>query len=578
MAWLARFCGGLLAVLILALSPAGAQPAGEAAQKRVALVLGNSAYRFASKLPNAVADAKAVTAALTGLGFDVEAGTDFTKAQLVALLANFSRKAKGADLAVVYFAGHAVQVDNENYIIPIDARLRAKSDLGRETISSASLIGPALAARSRILVLDACRNDPFSEGFLAPGGANEARAGLARPAITAPGTLIAFATNPGEVAYDSAPANDQNSPFTAAFVTALRQRGQEVNQLFTRVRQEVVEATFQKQTPWATSSLLEEIYLAGLPDARASESEVELAMWKSIERSSVRSDFDLFLKRFPKSTFASLASSRLEDLRTRSAGDLKVFSDCKGCPEMVLLPAGSFVMGGHDGDGERTPREVPPHRVQVKAFAIGRFAVTFEEWDACVAASGCSARPSDAGWGRARRPVGDITYEDALGYTAWLSKKTGRRYRLPSEAEWEYAARGGGESPRFWGNDADRACRFANVFDAAAQAGLRAPRKAHGCSDGFRNTAPVGSFEANGFGLFDMIGNVWQWTADCWQENYAAAKGDAAPFEKPGCALRALRGGSFMSEPPVARVSTRWPNDIEEKDITIGFRLAREAE
>jgi len=171
-----------------------------------------------------------------------------------------------------------------------------------------------------------------------------------------------------------------------------------------------------------------------------------------------------------------------------------------------------------------------------------------------------------------------VTYADATDYTAWISRRTGKRYRLPTEAEWEYAARGGTDTPRFWGTNSADACRYANVFDTTAAKGVSYKWTPHACSDGHVFTAPVGSFKPNPFGLYDMIGNVWQWTADCWRDTYDSKPQEVASLTGPACSFRALRGGSWMSDPANARVSARMRNDGEDADTNIGFRVVRDAQ
>jgi len=191
-------------------------------------------------------------------------------------------------------------------------------------------------------------------------------------------------------------------------------------------------------------------------------------------------------------------------------------------------------------------------------FAVGKFEVTFEEWDACVAQGGCRHRPDDRGWGRGRQPVMDVSWGDAQEYVAWLSRKTGKSYRLLSEAEWEYAAQAGS------GREA-AATRGANQANC------------DGCGsrwDG-RQTAPVGSFAANAFGLHDMLGNVWEWTADCWNATHAGATSDGSARQGGDCSLRVFRGGSWNSHPGDARSAIRLRANSVMRGGCCGFRVAR---
>jgi len=196
---------------------------------------------------------------------------------------------------------------------------------------------------------------------------------------------------------------------------------------------------------------------------------------------------------------------------------LPEFRDCADCPVMVEIPAGTFMMGSGPDQMHTTwfaNRDVPnPEKPQIevmieKPLAIGKFEVTFAEWDRCVEAGGCSHVPDDEGWGRNYRPVMNLTRDDALEYVRWLGQVTGQPYRLPSEAEWEYAARAGTRTARPWGEE---------VGDGMAVCTRCGSRWDH------RSTAPVGSFPANGFGLHDMLGNVEEWVADCWTRTHEGA-------------------------------------------------------
>ncbi len=177
------------------------------------------------------------------------------------------------------------------------------------------------------------------------------------------------------------------------------------------------------------------------------------------------------------------------------------FRDCAECPEMVVIPAGSFMMGSPANEPGRYNDEGPRHRVTIRReFALGRYEVTFAEWDTCVHAGGCRNRPRDNGWGRGNRPVINVSWDDAKAYVRWLARKTGQDYRLPSEAEWEYAARAGMPTAYCWGARASH--EYANYGKDECCGGLSRGR------DRWENTAPVGSFLANRFGLYDTSGNV----------------------------------------------------------------------
>jgi formylglycine-generating enzyme required for sulfatase activity len=272
--------------------------------------------------------------------------------------------------------------------------------------------------------------------------------------------------------------------------------------------------------------------------------------------------------------------------RTPGAGALDgfpvaggVIKDCPQCPEMVVVPAGQFSMGSPSGEPDRDDDESPQHTVTIaRPFAAGKYEVTFDQWDACVTEGSC-VRAADDGWGRGRRPVIRVSYEHAIGYTEWLSKKTGKRYRLLSEAEWEYAARSGSQGPRFWGAMADRACEFENGADAALAkqkpAGWKDEWGIHSCDDGQPRTAPVGAFKPNAFGLHDMLGNVSEWVEDCYHTSYEGAPTDGRAWTTGDCPRRVIRGGNWSHSPAGVRSANRNGDPPSLHNMIVGFRVGR---
>ena len=240
------------------------------------------------------------------------------------------------------------------------------------------------------------------------------------------------------------------------------------------------------------------------------------------------------------------------------------FRDCAGCPELVVVPAGSFLMGSPDFDRLAQRDERPAHRVTIgEPFAVGVHEVTFAQWDACYRAGGCSHRADDQGWGRGGRPVVDVSWDDAQAYVRWLSRETGRAYRLPSEAEWEYAARAGTTTRYWWGD----------TFGSN-----RANCDRCGSAWDDRQTAPVGSFSPNAFGLHDVHGNVWERVQDCRNDDYVGAPSDGSAWEAGDCGGRGVRGGGWKSVPLVMRTANRgWvsPPDSRLIDAETGFRVVR---
>ena len=231
------------------------------ASERVALVIGNGNYANAGVLPNPPNDAQAVASALRDVGFDVALGRDLDRAAMERLLRDFLRKAATAKVALLFYAGHGMQVDGRNYLLPVDAKIEAASDLGFETVELDKILGNLEdAARATIVILDACRDNPLSRSFAARSRSASVGTGLAAYSTLGTGTLIAFATAPGKVALDG---TGKNSPFTEGLVKHLRTPGLEVRAMLTRVRADVMDATGKKQLPWDNSSLMGDVYLAG---------------------------------------------------------------------------------------------------------------------------------------------------------------------------------------------------------------------------------------------------------------------------------------------------------------------------
>ena len=225
--------------------------------------------------------------------------------------------------------------------------------------------------------------------------------------------------------------------------------------------------------------------------------------------------------------------------------------------EMVSIPGGSFRMGDAGYDSER-----PVHKVTIRPFKIGKYEVTFDQWDACVTDGGCDGyRPDDEGWGRGNRPVINVSWDDVQSFIDWLNSKTGDNYRLPTEAEWEYVARAGSSTEYSWGNDI----------------GInRANCDNDDCGDQWAFSAPVGSFAANAWGLHDMHGNVWEWVQDCWKDSYEDAPSDGSAWDSGDCGLRVFRGGSWYQAAWLLTSATRDWGPRFGRGYLVGFRLAQD--
>jgi formylglycine-generating enzyme required for sulfatase activity len=343
-----------------------------------------------------------------------------------------------------------------------------------------------------------------------------------------------------------------------------------------------------------------------------SNEQYELTFWDSIKDSNYASDYEAYLKAYPNGRFATLARARIERLKaaagaqkpqtaptspppqaatpaapaapapqpqrpaaaspapvpaparsptqpaaktsTAASGESK---DCATCPVMVSLPAGSFTMGSNSDD----PSEKPPHRVTIAApFAIGKYEVTVEQWNACADASACPRLAAENN-SLKNAPARDLSWDDAQLYVKWLAKTTGKPYRLPTEAEWEYADRAGTTSKYWWGDQMRKG--HANCKD---------------CGDPWHKEGPesVGSFAANPYGLHDMNGSVWEWVGDCWHNSYQNAPNDGRAWDAPGCNMRVIRGGSWREGSDYMLTSTRFKYSQSVRQSQDGFRVAKD--
>jgi formylglycine-generating enzyme required for sulfatase activity len=262
-------------------------------------------------------------------------------------------------------------------------------------------------------------------------------------------------------------------------------------------------------------------------------------------------------------TFYWLTDARIQVLTAEAERALgpggPPFKECSECPEMVVVPRGEFVMGS-PGDESYNSNESPQHKVIFgNRFAVAKFELTFEEWDACVHHGDCRSQIR-ADWGRGRQPAINVSWDDAKTYVAWLSRITRKDYRLLSEAEWEYAARAGSQTAYPWGNEIGKGNANCNGC---------------GSDSDKKRTAPVGQFPANKFGVHDMHGNVWEWVEDCFHENYNGAPTDGSAWNTGNCGTRVVRGGSWYSSPQFLRSASRYRFTTVNRYLNLGFRVGR---
>jgi formylglycine-generating enzyme required for sulfatase activity len=266
-------------------------------------------------------------------------------------------------------------------------------------------------------------------------------------------------------------------------------------------------------------------------------------------------------------TVSSGLSTPLTSEGERALEPGNFFKECDKCPEMVVAPAGKFTMGSPIGEPGRNVDEGPQHSVTfARRFAAGKFAVTFDEWDACVADGGCNGyRPNSSGWGRGKWPVINVSWADAKAYVAWLAETTGKPYRLLTEAEREYVTRAGTTTPFWWG--ASISTNQANYNGSPFGQGAKGQDRGH--------TVTVDSFEPNPWGLYQVHGNIYEWVEDCWIASYEGAPNDGSAQINGDCSYRAIRGGSWDYDPEFLRSASRLGWLAETRDIWLGFRVGR---
>jgi len=585
--------------------------AAQAADRKVALVIGNASYP-AGSLPNAARDAQSVAGLLRAQGFDVVLRTDVTAPQMRDALAEFGRRLRPGGTALFYFAGHGLQAGRTTLLASAGADPRAPASLMTASIDLSNVLDTLAAPRKNALnlvVLDACLTQPFEAARLA----------MPLP----PQTLIAYATTQGAQAADGT----RHGIFTGAWLREMhRAPDAPVDSMFERVARQVAEETHGAQRPWRSSSMTEPVRLFAShhvsehrdeePNAvvalnsrgilpKDSNEQYELTFWESIKDSNYASDYEAYLKAYPNGRFAALAKARIDRLKASgqaappaapsrpaaaaapapqpaptpaptpapapkaaapvpapapaparaptAGGESK---DCAACPAMVSLPAGSFMMGSN-----ADPSEKPPHHVTIAApFAIGKYEVTVEQWNACADVNGCP-KLSPENNSVKNAPARDLSWDDAQAYVKWLSKVTGKAYRLPTEAEWEYAVRAGTTTKYWWGEQMRKG--MANCKD---------------CGDPYHKEAPeaVGTFAANPNGLHDMNGSVWEWVSDCWHNSYQGAPNDGRAWDAPACNMRVIRGGSWREGNDYMLSSTRFKYSQSVRQSQDGFRVVKE--
>ena len=569
---------------------------GSANAKRVALVIGNDQYQTIAKLSNARNDASLIAGVLTKAGFAVTQANDLGRERLWSTIDAFKAGINKGDEVVFYFAGHGVQIGPAQLLLATDINSRTEAQLQRDGVPLVDVQDALKDARVAIFIIDACRDNPFPKQGLRSLGATR---GLLPPEPSA-GQIIMMSAGRNQKALDSVPGQTRaNGLFTWELAQVIQTPGIEIRSAMERVKDAVddkARAANHEQRPSLVNDLRGNFYFFASPVAgtdnivrpspvavapEMSVAQREDAFWADAKSTGNKEAFEAYLGSYPKGRYASLARANIarlsKDVQVVSAppvvapvitppvtkpvittparlpgGTLK---DCNDCPEMVVIPAGSFEMGGQAA-AETPPNRVglgwPRHRVTLGAFVMGRTEVTQGQWRSLM--GGNPSRFSACG---DTCPVEQVSWTDAKLFISKLNAKTGKTYRLPSEAEWEYACRAGGH---------EAYCGSGRVDDLGW----------YDANSG-RATQPVAGKKANAWGLHDMSGNVYEWTEDCGNANYSGAPSDGRAWVIGDCSRRVIRGGAWSVPPDLLHAAFRFMNPATDRyNSGIGFRVARD--
>ncbi|MDP2805858.1 MAG: SUMF1/EgtB/PvdO family nonheme iron enzyme [Gallionellaceae bacterium] len=493
-------------------------------EHRIALVIGNGAYTN-SPLKNPLNDAKDVAAKLRTMGFEVIERNNLQTKQIGGTLREFRSKLSPGAVALVFYAGHGLQIKGINYLPTVDADINSEEDAPNQSLSMNQIMDVLEESKSRLnlVFLDACRNNPYARSF------RSGDKGLAR--VTAPsGTLISYSTRPGSVAADG---SGRNGLYTSKLLAQM-ESNQQIELLLKRVVTEVKAASQGKQEPWMEGSIEGDFCFVGCGSGASTVANIAPAV----------------------------AAQPKKETQTENT-----FSDCADCPEMVIIPDGSFTMGSNSGDDN----EKPVRQILIsKKFSLSKTEITRRQFAVFVNETGYSTGEKcnvivDGKWELRNgvnwknlgylqddnHPVACINWNDAQAFTEWLSSKTGKQYRLPSEAEWEYAC-GAGEQSKYCGSDDVASVAWNNVA----------------------KTYPVATKLPNAFGLYDMSGNVCEFVEDGFHPNYEGAPtNDGSAWIGDGLS-QVVRGGSWINNSNFVRSTIRSWSAPNFRTNIFGFRVA----
>lgn len=637
--------------LLLLLALTAMSCSAEAA--RLALVIGNDTYTSVPKLQNGRNDARAIARELSSAGFvvvnvagDGQPYLDVDRKSLFKAVDSLRLRVKKGDEVVVFFSGHGAQIGSTPYLLPVDIQAESDKEVMRNALPLDEVMDEIKTARFSLLIIDACRDNPFPKTGTKTIGDTR---GLA-PIEPAEGVAIILAASRGQKALDRLGNEDkvQNGLFTRELLRRMREPGVNVTDMLKQVRDGVEQQAAKvnhrqrpalqdesrgsfcfyngaqgcgNMTPPVGDSTIDAQSAARARDEEAKR--IEDNTWAETIRLNTLVAYEAYKAGYPQGRYVASANVAMARLRTTEPPSApvnslssnkpntmisgQIFKDCAGCPEMVVIPAGSFMQGSPKSEAGRDDSEGPQHAVTLMQFAMGKTEVTVGQFRGFVSATsymsdaetsadektGCKVWPTsndggldwqagrnwrNPGWNvKENEPVVCVSHNDARAYIHWLSSSTGKGYQLPSESQWEYAARGGTNTSRYWGDTASNACAYANVLDQTLGPDGGKWETPHPCKDGYFFVAPVGSYRANAFGLHDMIGNVWEWTEDCWHPSYESGGPTDGSSWTSGyyCALKVVRGGSWIDEQDRSRAAKRFVGKTADRSVVFGFRLAR---
>lgn len=565
-------------------------PAGT--EKRAAVIFANQDYtdpRY--DLQKSHNDADDMKKVLNDMGFKVVVfKKDLNERSFAREIQALRDTLRGYQVVFFYYSGHGAEYRGENYLIPTDVSLEFNADIEAQGIKLSTVyeVLQDAGVKTSIVALDACRSLPVGKGNLSNG--------LVIPANNPAGTFTMYATRAGKVAKEN--LNGRNSYFTQELKKNLPLPNLTLNQIHYQIRADVKKATYRKEA----QNEVQEPGVANELDGEFIFLLKELPLPPDPEKEALRAE----IERLKAEREAALKNAAAQPVNTRvTPPTVTPTRPTVDLPfmEMVFVKGGTFKMGSNDGESD----EKPVHNVSVSSFLMGKYEVTVEQFAAFVAATNYKTDAEKGGSSRlwnpktnlwydstgihwrhdangkllsAREynpPVVHVSHNDAVAFCGWLSKKESKIYRLPTEAEWEYAAGNGikhtkysweGATPK--GNVTDKT--FATTFN-----GSKTYTIFEGYTDSYATTAPVGSFDANICGLYDMTGNVWEWCADWFADDWyaqASARRPNTNNQTHGSkTFRVLRGGSWFSTPSFARVSNRSHNTPSHRSNDYGFRV-----